>query len=882
MSSTIPISLTSPAPPHPPPSLRTQPPSFPKSPTPPPPSLLTNTSTATSQADRTTAASWVETLRSHARSNAFHSALSCYVDMTSAGVPPDHFAFPAALKAATGLHDLHAGRQIHAAVVKSGYQSSPVTVANTLITMYARCGDISSAFKVFDRITERDQVSWNSMIAALCLFEEWEVALKAFRLMLEDRIEPSSFTLVSIALACSNLTRLDGLCLGKQLHGFGLRNGFYSNAKRFAYNALIAMYAKLGRVGDAVTLFELFDDRDVVTWNTMISAFVQNDRFPEAMAVFHRMMVSGIKPDGVTLSSVLPACSLMDMLDSGREIHAYATRNDDLFENTFVASALVDMYCNFGQVGKGRLVFDGIAERRLGLWNAMISGYAQNLLDDEALKLFVEMEVVAGLYPNETTMASILPACVRSEAFPRKEGIHGYVVKRGMECDKFVQNALMDMYSRVGKMEVSRKIFDSMEVRDVVSWNTMITGYIICGRYAEAFDLVIRMQSMGNSVDECIKPNNITLMTVLPACGSLAALAKGKEIHGYAIRRALDSDIAVGSALVDMYAKSGCLSWSRAVFDRMLRRNVVTWNVLIMAYGMHGLGRDTMRLFEQMVAKGEARPNEVTFIAALAACSHSGMVSRGLELFHRMKEDHDVEPTPDHYACVVDMLGRSGQLEEAYHLITTMEPGPHQAGAWSSLLGACRIKQNVKLGEIAAKHLFELEPDVASHYVLLSNIYAAAGLWEKAMEVRKNMKLMGVRKDPGCSWIEVGDDVHGFMAGDSAHPQSPQLYSFLETLWDRMRKEGYKPDTSCVLHDVEEDEKEVLLRGHSEKLAIAFGILNTPPGSTIRVAKNLRVCNDCHEAAKFISRIVGRQIILRDVRRFHHFKDGICSCGDYW
>lgn len=642
------------------------------------------------------------------------------------------------------------------------------------------------------------------------------------------------------------------------------------------------MYAKLGRIGDAVALFERSDDHDVVSWNTMVSALVQNDRFLEAMAVFHRMVVSGIKPDGVTLSSVLPACSHMDMLDTGREIHAYAIRNDGLFENTFVSSALVDMYCNFGQVGKSQIVFDGIAERRLGLWNAMISGYAQNLLDDEALKLFIEMETVAGLYPNETTVASILPACVRSEAFPRKEDIHGYVVKRGMECDRFVQNALMDMYSRVGKMEVSRKIFDSMEVRDVVTWNTMITGYINCGRYAEAFNLVIRMQSMGTSVGEHIKPNNITLMTVLPACGSLAALAKGKEIHGYAIRHALDSDIAVGSALVDMYAKSGCLSWARAVFDRMLRRNVVTWNVLIMAYGMHGLGHEAMKLFEQMVAKGEAKPNEVTFIAALAACSHSGMVSQGLELFRRMKKDHDVEPTPDHYACVVDILGRSGQLDEAYHLITTMDPGPHRAGAWSILLGACRIKQNVELGEIAAKHLFELEPDVASHYVLLSNIYAAAGLWEKAMEVRKNMKLMGVRKDPGCSWIEVGDGVHRFMAGDSLHPQSPQLYSFLETLWDRMKKEGYKPDTSCVLHDVEEDEKEVLLCSHSEKLAIAFGMLNTPPGSTITVAKNLRVCNDCHEATKFISKIAGRQIILRDVRRFHHFKDGICSCGDYW
>ncbi|WOL09647.1 hypothetical protein Cni_G18400 [Canna indica] len=831
------------------------------------------------------ASSWIETLRSHARADSFHSALTTYVDMTSAGVPPNHFAFPAALKAAAGIPDAAVGRQLHAAAVKHGYHSAPVTVANTLINMYARCGDLAGALQVFDRIPDRDQVSWNSLVAALCMFEMWELALEAFRSMQDESMQPSSFTLVSVSLACSNLDRSDGTRLGKQLHGYGLRNGAYSSGNRFAFNALVAMYAKLGRVGDAVSLFQRFDNRDTVTWNTMISSLTQNDRFAEAMAVLKQMVHAGIKPDGVTLSSALPACSFMEMLDAGKEIHAYALRNDGLFLNTFVASALVDMLCNFGLVEKGRKVFDMISERRLGLWNAMISGYAQNGLDEEALKLFIEMEVVAGLTPNETTMASVLPACVRSDAFRNKEDIHGYVVKRGMEGDKFVQNALMDMYSRVGKIEISQKIFAGMADRDVVSWNTMITGYIVSGCYSEAFSLMNEMQGNGNlSGEGCLyyKPNNITLITVLPACGSLAALGKGKEIHGYAIRNALDSDVAVGSALVDMYAKCGCLGLARAVFDRMPKRNVVTWNVLIMAYGMHGQGADAMELFELMLARGEVKPSAVTFIAALAACSHSGMVGRGMELFHRMREDCGVEPNADHYACAVDLLGRAGKLDEAYSLISTMDAGSDKAGAWSSLLGACRIHRHIELGEVAAKHLLELEPDEASHYVLLSNIYAACGQWDKAMEVRKNMKLMGVRKEPGCSWIEVGDDVHRFTAGDSSHPQSTQIHSYLEALWDRMKKEGYVPDTSCVLHDVEENEKEMLLCGHSEKLAIAFGILNTPPGATIRVAKNLRVCNDCHEASKFISRLVGRQIILRDTKRFHHFHDGSCSCGDYW
>lgn len=749
-------------------------------------------------------------------------------------------------------------------------------------------------YKVFDRIPHslRDTVSWNSFISALCRFEDWEAALQAFRLMLLDSLEPSSFTLVSVAHACSNLPRRDGLRLGKQLHGYSLRVG---DAKTFTNNALMSMYTKLGHLNHAEVLFDLFEERDLVSWNTLLSSLSQNDMFFEALLLLHRMVLEGLKPDGVTISSVLPACSHLELLDKGKQLHAYALRHDLLIENSFVASALVDMYCNCREVKSGRRVFDCVIDRKTALWNAMITGYAQNEHDEDALMLFIEMESVAGLCPNATTMASIVPACVRCEAFSNKKGIHGYVLKRGLGTDHYVQNALMDMYSRMGKIHISKTIFDNMEVRDIVSWNTMITGYVICGQHDNALVLLQKMQRVGLQKNEGyyedeertpLKPNSITLMTVLPGCATLSALAKGKEIHAYAIRNRLGSDIGVGSALVDMYAKCGCLNLSRKVFDIMPIRNVITWNVIIMAYGMHGKGAEALELFNCMVAEAskvkEVKPNEVTFIAIFAACSHSGMVSEGLNLFYKMKDEHGIKPTPDHYACIVDLLGRAGQVKEAYELINAMPSELDKTGAWSSLLGSCRIHQNVEIGEIAARSLFQVEPDVASHYVLLSNIYSSSQLWDKAMDVRKKMKEMGVRKEPGCSWIEFGDEVHKFIAGDASHPQSEQLHGFIETLSEKMRKEGYVPDISCVLHNVDEEEKETLLCGHSEKLAIAFGILNSPPGTTIRVAKNLRVCNDCHEATKYISRITEREIILRDVRRFHHFRNGRCSCGDYW
>ncbi|CAN1166456.1 Pentatricopeptide repeat-containing protein At3g57430, chloroplastic [Linum perenne] len=868
------------------------------SPAAPPPSRQTHRPHLLSTSEPSTSNSrpqkwWVESLRAKTCSNNFHEAISIYNEMILSGTQPNSFIFPAVLKAVASLHDLRLGKQIHAHAFKFGHGASVVSVANSLVNLYGKCAELRDARKVFDEITERDSVSWNSIISALCRDEEWEGALESFRLMLAENLEVCSFTLVSAALACSNLNNgEEGLPLGKQLHGYSLRTSHWMNT--FTNNALMAMYAKLGRVDYAKGMFQLFEGRDLVTWNTMISSLSQNERFMEALVSLQLMGSEGIKADGVTLASVLPACSCLEMLGAGKEIHAYALRNGELIRNSFVGSALVDMYCNCGQVESGRRVFDCVLDRRIEVWNAMITGYAQDEQDEEALMLFLDMETNGdGLYPNATTMSSVVPACVRSEAFSAKESIHGFVVKIGLESNRYIQNALMDMYSRMGKMEVSKLIFDSMEVRDVVSWNTMITGYVIKGCFDEALLMLKRMQrtdqKKGTSSSDqdrvSLKPNSITLMTMLPGCAWMAALAKGKEIHAYAIRNALVSNVAVGSALVDMYAKCGCLNLSKRVFDEMPNRNIVTWNVIIMAYGMHGKGEEALQLFQDMVswAKDEGvKPTEITFISVIAACSHSGLVDEGLAIFHSMKDEHGIEATADHYACTVDLLGRAGRVEQAYKLVKSMPSGFDKIGAWSSLLGACRLHQNVEIGEIAGESLIRLQPEVDSHYVLLSNVYATAGLWEKARSVRTRMGDIGLKKVPGCSWIEHGDEVHRFLAGDQSHPQSEKLHSFLEVLSERIKKEGYMPDTSCVLYNVDEDEKEKLLCGHSEKLAIAFGILNTPPGTTIRVAKNLRVCNDCHTASKYISKVEERDIILRDVRRFHHFSNGTCSCGDYW
>ncbi|KAL2900455.1 hypothetical protein RDABS01_025537 [Bienertia sinuspersici] len=704
---------------------------------------------------------------------------------------PNNFVFPAILKAAADLQDLNFGKQIHAHVVKFGYGSNSSTVDNTLVNMYGKCGDIRDVRNVFDNMSERDQVSWNSIISALCRHDELEDALGAFLLMQAENVEPSSFNLVSIVSVCGDLG-VNGLRLGKQVHAYSLRKG---DVTAYIINALMSMYAKLGKLDYAQSLLYSYKDRDMVSWNTIISSFSHNDRFVEALRFLKFMVNEGVMPDGVTVASVLPACSHLELLNLGKEIHAYVIRNNELSKNSFVASALVDMYCNCKKITSGVQVFVNTKVKKIAIWNAMLAGYALNGCFDEALKLFIEM----------------------------------LELREMQRCD-------------VNENQNGRR--------------------------------------------KPHKANSITLMAILPGCASLSALAKGKEIHAYAIKNNLALDVAVGSALVDMYGKCGCLTLSKRVFDHMPKKNVITWNVLIMAYGMHGQGEEAFSLFKKLVAEvsqgSEVKPNKVTFIAVFAACSHSRLVDEGLDLFYRMEDDYGINPTSDHYACLVDLLGRAGKLDAAYEIVNSMPAEYDKLGAWSSLLGACHVHKNVKLGEIIARKLIQLEPHIDSHYVLLSNIYSSAGLWEKAMEVRKSMKQMGVRKEPGCSWIEFGDKVHKFRAGDTFHPQSEQLHGLMEDLSIRMKKEGYVPDTSCVLHNIGEEEKESLLCGHSEKLAIAFGILNTPPGRTIRVTKNLRVCNDCHTAAKLISKIEKRDIILRDVRRFHHFNDGICSCGDYW
>eukprot|EP01018_Ginkgo_biloba_P026317 Gb_01366 [translate_table: standard] len=601
--------------------------------------------------------------------------------------------------------------------------------------------------------------------------------------------------------------------------------------------------------------------------------------------------------------ALLHACANRKAMPEGKQVHAHILKTG-LDQDVFLGTKLVNMYAIWGIVADARLVFDNILIRNVFLWNAIISAYVRNGLCDEALVLYYQMHLSC-VKPGNFTYSCVLKACAIKSALQQGKQIHSHIIRNGFDSDVFVENALVAMYakcgiierarqvfdkmsftdvvswnsmiagySKYGKIEIARHLFDKMPQRDVVSWNTMIAGYAQNEHANEALTLLRQMQLAG------VKPDPTTMVSVLPSCAQIAALQLGMESHGYIIRSAFNEDIFVENALVAMYAKCGSIEFARKAFDKMLQKNLVSWNAIIAGYGMHGHGEDALTLFSQMKQAG-LKPDYITFVAILSACSHAGLVAEGCKYFNCMTRDYDVRPGVDHYTCMVDLLGRAGHLEEAHTLIKNMLVEP-DAGLWGALLGACRIHCNTVLGEYAAGRLLELEPENAGNYILLSNIYAAAGRWYDVTKVRIMMKERGLKKTPGWSSIEVKNKVHIFFMGDRTHPQSDKIYAMLETLAGQMKEAGYMPDTNFVLHDVEEEKKEFILCGHSERLAIAFGLINTCPDTPIRITKNLRVCGDCHSATKFISKIVMREIIVRDVKRFHHFKDGLCSCGDYW
>jgi len=418
------------------------------------------------------------------------------------------------------------------------------------------------------------------------------------------------------------------------------------------------------------------------------------------------------------------------------------------------------------------------------------------------------------------------------------------------------------------------RFFQEMNPRDRVSYGAVISGCVQNGKSLQALDFFHNMQFSG------IDPDKATMLALLPACSHLAALKYGTCAHGYSVVCGFVADTSICNAVIDMYAKCGKVKIARKVFNRMDKWDIVTWNSMIAGYGIHGLGSDSLSLFHDLRATG-MKPDDITFISLLISCSHSGLVDEGKYWFNAMIQEFHIAPRVDHYICMVDLLGRAGLLDEAKTFIEKMPFTPN-VYVWGALLAACKIHNNVELAEETSKRIHNLGPENSVSFVLLSNLYSWLGRWEDAASVRIMQRDQGFKKSPGCSWIDINGTLHAFTGGDCSHPQSEQIYQKLEELLVGMKKLGYQAVLAFVFQDVEDEEKEQILLRHSEKLAISFAIISLSPGQPIFVTKNLRVCGDCHNAIKYITLVTKREIMVRDTSRFHHFKDGVCNCGDFW
>lgn len=533
------------------------------------------------------------------------------------------------------------------------------------------------------------------------------------------------------------------------------------------------------------------------------------------------------------------------------------------------------MYSKTGLKDDADKMFDEMPERNLATWNAYISNAVLGGRPRNAIVAFIKLRQTGG-EPDLITFCAFLNACSDCSLLQLGRQLHGFLVRSGFDGNVSVCNGLVDFYGKCNEVGFAKMVFDGIIDKNDVSWCSMLAVYVQNYEEENGCQMFLRARREG------VEPKDFMISSMLSACAGIAGLELGRSVHAVAVKACVEGNIFVGSALVDMYGKCGSIEDAEIAFTKMPERNLVCWNAIIGGYAHQGHADMALASFEEMTSgRCEAVPNYVTLVCVLSACSRAGAVEKGMEIFDSMRGKYGINPGAEHYACVVDLLGRAGLVDRAYEIIKEMPMLP-TISVWGALLNACRVYGKPDLGRIAADNLFKLDPNDSGNHVLLSNMFAATGRWEEADLVRKEMKDVGIKKGAGCSWISVKHRVHIFQAKDTSHERNTEIQAMLTKLREEMKAAGYIPDTNFALYDVEEEEKMTEVGYHSEKIALAFGLIAIPPGVPIRITKNLRICGDCHSAFKFISGIVGREIIVRDNNRFHRFRGGYCSCRDYW
>ncbi|KAL6580163.1 Pentatricopeptide repeat-containing protein, mitochondrial [Orobanche minor] len=636
-----------------------------------------------------------------------------------------------------------------------------------------------------------------------------------------------------------------------------------------------------------LSLFDVFFQRicfyymEATDWRTRSSALSSNNQdivndltkycyqrdLSKAMKALDSMEKHNLWADSITYTQLIKCCIAHGAIKQAKRVHHHVFSNG--YEpKTFLINSLLNMYAKFSLLDEAQLLFDQMRERNVVSWTTMIAAYSNSELNCKALEMFRTM-LRDEVRPNMYTCSSVLRAC---DGLSNLKQLHCFIIKVGLELDVFVRSALIDIYSKWGELSSALYMFNEMTTSDLVVWNSIIGGFAQNSDGDEALNIFKRMKRSGLWADQS------TLTSVLRACTSLALLEIGSQAHVHVIK--FNRDLVLNNALLDMYCKCGNLEDADCIFNRMVVKDVISWSTMIIGFAQNGYSQKALTLFEKMRLSG-TKPNYITFLGVLFACSHAGLVQDGQYYFKSMKTLFGIDPGREHYGCMVDLLGRAGKIEEAMKLIHEMKCEP-DAVTWRTLLNSCRVHRKMDLAEYVARKVLSLDPNDAGTYILLSNIYANTQRWEDVENIRKSMREIGIKKEPGCSWIEISKKVHAFILGDKSHPQVNAIYEELNKITLTLKKEGYVPDTNFVLQDIEGEQMENSLAHHSEKLAIVFGLMSLPKEKAIRIRKNLRICGDCHAFAKLFAKMENRSVVIRDPIRYHHFQDGVCSCGYYW
>lgn len=672
------------------------------------------------------------------------------------------FVFPSVLRACAGSKDyLGIGKKVHGRIIKSGVNEDAV-IETSLLCMYGQTGNLGDAEKVFDGMPVRDLVAWSTLVSS-CL-ENGEVveALRIFKCMVDDGVEPDAVTMTSVVEGCAELGCLR---IARSVHGQITRKMF--DFDETLCNSLLSMYSKCGDLLSAERIFEKIVKKNAVSWTAMISSYNRGRLSEKALRSFSVMIKYGFEPNLVTLYSVLSSCGLLGLIREGKSVHGFAVRRelDPKYES--LSPALVELYADCGRLSDSETVLRAVGDRNIVSWNSLISLYARKGMLIEALCLFRQM-VTRRMRPDSFTLASSISSCVNNGLVRLGKQIHGHVIRTDVS-DEFVQNSMIDMYSKSGLVDSACAVFDQIKHRSVVTWNSMLCGFSQNGNSLEAINLFDYMYR------NCLETNEVTFLAVIQACSSIGSLEKGKWVHHKLILCGL-KDLYTDTALIDMYAKCGDLNTAETVFKAIPSKSIVSWSSMINAYGMHGRIGSTISMFNQMVESG-MKPNEVVFMNVLSACGHSGSVKEGKFYFNLMRS-FGILPNSEHFACFIDLLSRSGDLKEAYRTIKEM-PFLADASVWGSLANGCRIHQRMDIIKAIKNDILDIVTDDTGYYTLLSNIHAEEGEWEEFRRMRSAMKSSNLKKVPGYSAIEIDQKVFRFGAGEETRLGTEEIYRFL-------------------------------------------------------------------------------------------------------